>query len=267
MKRTRTLRSLAVVATATIALSACDVDITYELDRDANAHVTMAFSEEREVLDTLGFGEYGLDNCAALLAEMDITDLESEGASLTDNSTDTTLACELSSPIDAADLSEQDVKVNNDTIEMTLDLQGTEQAIAMMHMFGSASNVNLSFVMPGDIISAEGAKIDGNVATYDDITNLPEQITIEAYRDASSDGFPWLWLILGLVAILAVATTIVLLSRKKNNKELSPTDTYPPTDQQPGAPGQYGSNPGAPGQYGSNPGAPQQSGYATTQSN
>lgn len=205
----------------------------------------MAFSEEREVLDTLGFGEYGIDNCAALLAEMDITNLESEGASLADNSTDTTLACELSSPIDAADLSEQDVKVNNDSIEMALDLQGAEQTIAMMNMFGSASNVNLSFVMPEDIIAAEGAKIDGNVATYDDITNLPEQIRIEAYRDANAGGFPWLWLILGIVAILAIVTTIVLLSRKKNNKKLSPTDTYLPTDQQPGAPQQSGYSPGA----------------------
>lgn len=236
MKHTKTLRSLAVVATAAIALTACDIDVKYELDRDANTNVTMAVSEDRAVLDTLGMGDYGIDDCESLFAEMDITDIESEGASLTDNSTDKTLSCEISGPIEKDDLTGQDVEINKDTIALTLDLEGTEQAIAAFQMLGSASNITLSFVMPGEIISAEGAEIDGNVATYNDITNLPDEIRVEAFRDGNGGGFPWLWLVLGLVLVVAIATAIVLFNRKKNKSELSTSgNPYLPADQQPGA--------------------------------
>lgn len=76
--------------------------------------------------------------------------------------------------------------------------------------------------MPGDITSAPGAEIEGNVATYADPLSMYYGVRVEGYKTADSDGVSPL--LIGGIALGAalVVGGVVLAARGKNNKPQPP---------------------------------------------
>ena len=132
--------------------------------------------------------------------------------------------------------------------------------------------VNMSVTFPYKVVDAdEHATVDGETASWANIGSLS---SMRAESKDSADP-PWLWIIVGAVAVLAVAiaaAVAILLSRRK----MRPSAGYAPVDaygqpQQPGQPGYtqpgYGQpqQPGQPGYTQPGYGQPQQPGQPGAQ--
>ena len=136
----------------------------------------------------------------------------------------------------------------------------------------------VSVGFPGKVVSADGAQIQGNTATWD--LRDYDGDTLTAVGEASS--FPWgiVLLVGGILLFLVIVAGVVILIlvlRRKNRKTapagqqagpgLPPMQGYPGAQGQPGAPGQPGPQ-GYPQQQGQ-PGArsfPPQQGFQSQQS-
>lgn len=198
-----------------LMLGACEVSAHVKVNEDKTMDATM------EIHDTQNFlAEFGTDiSCDDLAAEI----TEEENVTIEDISTDDHLACRISGT--GAELDSEEVTETDETFILTMDTENdpmSEQDLAMFDQFGI--NFEYAIEMPGDIIRAEGAEIDGNVATFTDIRALNEGIEVEGYKtaDGTSGSSPVLWIVLGLVALAAIVGALLFFRNK--NKAGAPAD-------------------------------------------
>ncbi|MBM7824226.1 hypothetical protein JOD55_000053 [Arcanobacterium pluranimalium] len=273
-----------------LLLTACESHNNVAVHEDGSMEIALHFKDDSGM-----FAQQF--KCQDLEKEMDITTIDKvlTDIQMTDNSSGNTLDCTMT-------IKSKGSAVNGDTLIETPDSYilnfGTdgetefkEQDLEMFKQF----NVQFSFnvKMPGEIVKADGATVNGNTATYNDIKILSKKITVEgkksakgsvattkddkkddskkdakksseAKKDSGSDEakesessiLPWA--LGGLVVLGLIGVGIFFLVRKKSND--NPAQGYGFDGQSPYGQNPYGQQPtpGAPYQY--NPqGAPQQS--------
>lgn len=183
----------------------------------------------------------------------DFNDLNSGTANVTTNGDQCVLSV-TGTPLSGAGGGDPMIRHENDRyIFETSDLDEFRSTTVNM-------KVNMSVTFPYKVVDAdEHATVDGETASWANIGSLN---SMRAESKDSADP-PWLWIIVGAVAVLAVAiaaAVAILLSRRK----MRPSAGYAPVDaygqpQQPGQPGYTQPGYGQPQQLGQ-PGA--QPGYS-----
>ncbi|WP_324649341.1 LppM family (lipo)protein [Georgenia sp. H159] len=105
---------------------------------------------------------------------------------------------------------------------------------------GMEPQVSISVTFPGEVIEADG-EIDGNTVTWSGIEAFATGGSATGYAAGSGGGAGGVstavWVVLGVVALLAIAALIYLISRKKRGGQSAGTAPY-------GGPG-YTGQPGA----------------------
>ena len=180
----------------------------------------------------------------------DFNDLNSGTANVTTNGDQCVLSV-TGTPLSGAGGGDPMIRHENDRyIFETSDLDEFRSTTVNM-------KVNMSVTFPYKVVDAdEHATVDGETASWANIGSLS---SMRAESKDSADP-PWLWIIVGAVAVLAVAiaaAVAILLSRRK----MRPSAGYASVDAygQPQQPGQPGAQPGygqpqQPGQPGAQPG-------------
>ena len=171
--------ALGLLAPLALTIAACESDTTVLIGEDGSATLTM------EIRDTQGILELGgLTTCEDFGSDFAGSE---DDVIVEDISTGDRLECRISmdsggSAVDGAILTETDTTYIFEIPEgETEDLFGTDDIELLASMgFGFTFSVD----MPGAIIKADGAQIDGNRATYDDPNFIMTGISVEGNKTA-----------------------------------------------------------------------------------
>lgn len=79
----------------------------------------------------------------------------------------------------------------------------------------TVTQAQLTLAFPGDVIDAEGGRVNGNTVTYDLRTYGQNTIVV----NAEAPSFPWLlvFIIIGVVLLLIIGAVVIFLLLKKKN--------------------------------------------------
>ncbi len=243
--------ALGLLAPLALSIAACESDTTIAIGEEGNATLIM------EIRDTEGFLEMGgVTSCNDFAEDMAE---DSDEYTIEDISTGDMMACRITlesydSAIDGHTLRETD---NTYIFEIPAEEAEDEFGSDDVDMLADAGfGFTFTVEMPGDIVTADGAKINGNRATYDDPTSLMNGIYVEGQKtsdgstsaptsdeataeatdpaseettgavaipdDAESDvdggGVPtWAWVLIAWAALAAIGGIISAVTRKKDN--------------------------------------------------
>ncbi|MFC5369619.1 hypothetical protein [Arcanobacterium bovis] len=276
----------AILLPFALLLTACESHNTVAVNEDGSMNMALHFKDDSGM-----FAQQF--KCQDIEKEMDISALDKalSDIQMTDASSGNTLDCTMTikskgNAVDGETLVETpDTYILNfgDDDKASFD----EQDLQMFKQF----NVQFSFnvTMPGEIVKADGATVNGNTASYNDITILAKKITVEGKKhakgsvaatnedkkedskkdsgskdsdlskDSDSDnakdsGFSILpWALGGLVVLGLIGVGVFFLIRKKSNND--PAQGYGFDGQSPYGQTPYGQTPGAPYQYNPQQGA------------
>ncbi|MFY9262378.1 MAG: hypothetical protein GX483_03570 [Actinomycetaceae bacterium] len=266
MSITKSRAKLAGVAlVAALSLAACEGSATLKIEDANNMSMIM------EIHDTQGLlAMGGVTSCDDFKDEMG----SEEEVVVEDISEGGVLGCRITASGTGDFVDGETLTETEDTFILTIpgDEGGSEFSaddLEMMEALGMTFTFTVE--MPGKIVSATGdPQIDGNRATYSDLTVLAQGITVEGEKSGGGGGIggggsAMIWIIVGVVALAVIAGVVVVVMKKKSPKNQPPMGFGGPGQGQPpygqprpgqppyGQPGQgqppYGQPPyGQPGQ-------------------
>lgn len=238
MKLSRKLTALALLPAA-LLLAACETTTTMEIHEDGK--LTM----DAQIVDTQGLLAMSGLSCDQLKSQMNLSGNEDMEVDVVDNTKDGKLDCTVQAKSVESAVDGRVLKETDDTYVLTVDgsdFGGGVSQDDLKQMTDMGLKFTLNVVMPGDIVSAEGGKISGNQATFDDLNTIAGGIVVEGKKTASanssgasavSDGAATntgasssssntTWILVGVAVVALLAIGAVLLTRKK--KSAAPVD-------------------------------------------
>lgn len=248
-----------------LVLAGCfRLDMALTINEDETLDVAM------EIADRTGMATRDDLNCADL--ESEITDAPEEVEfTVTDIEDEDGIGCRMEatgSPIDSMTGEGMTIEKVDDTFVFTFegDAAGMDTGSLEDMPAGMEPDVSISVTFPGRVIEADG-QIDGSTVTWTGIEAFSAggTATGEASGSGAAGGVDtWVWVVLGVVALAAIAALVYFIS-KKNRGGSAPAGAAPygapaaPYGQpgQPGVPGQVPNEPG--------PGFPAQAGQGQPQ--
>ncbi|MDP9806563.1 hypothetical protein J2S70_001145 [Trueperella bonasi] len=176
------LLALTLLAPLALTVSACESDNVFSVTEDGAGSLVM------EIRDTQGLLEMGgLKSCDEFVGDVpDAADFTVE-----DISSGNQLGCRISTESGISIVDGKTLKETDSTYIFELDSGETDDMLStdQMELFSSMGfNFTFTVEMPGDIIRAEGANIDGNRATYTDFTQLSSGILVEGNKSPGGGG-------------------------------------------------------------------------------
>lgn len=172
------LLALALLAPLALTVSACESDNVFSVTEDGAGSLVM------EIRDTQGLLEMGgLKSCDEFVEDVP----EAADFTVEDISSGSQLGCRISTESGISIVDGETLKETDSTYIFELDSGETDDILSTDHMeLFSSMGFNFTFTveMPGDIIRADGADIDGNRATYSDFSQLASGILVEGNKTA-----------------------------------------------------------------------------------
>lgn len=225
-----------LAATATVSLSACHVDLGVGIHPDGNVNSVIELHDDDGKLAALGAG----DSCDDLLTAIKSQVPGGSGeVKVTDISTDGHLGCRFTAESEKSAIDGKNLKETDDTFIFSTEDTSQQVPPAQLSMLESMGTFTLTIAMPGDIIKAEGAEINGNIATYKSLSTIVKGITVEGHKEGTgslddakigqNSATPlWIWIVAGVGIVVVIGVLIFLLIRKKPTTELTPAPYHNP---------------------------------------
>jgi len=238
-----------------LVLSGCfRLDLGLTINEDETVDVAM------ELADLTGLATRDDLSCDDLSRE--IADSPEEiDFTVEDIETDGNVGCRLTAAggsIDAMTGEGMTIEKVEDTFVFTFDGDDTGMGDFSDMPGGMEPEVSISVTFPGDVIEADG-EIDGNTVTWTGMEVFATGGTATGYAAGSGGGSGGVstavWVILGVVALLAIAALIFLITKKSRGSRAQAAAPYGAPY---GRPGQVPADPGA--GFGAQPGAAQPTG-------
>ena len=235
-----------------LVLSGCfRLDLGLTINEDETVDVAM------ELADLTGLATRDDLSCDDLSRE--IADSPEEiDFTVEDIETDGNVGCRLTAAggsIDAMTGEGMTIEKVEDTFVFTFDGDDTGMGDFSDMPGGMEPEVSISVTFPGDVIEADG-EIDGNTVTWTGMEVFATGGTATGYAAGSGGGSGGVstavWVILGVVALLAIAALIFLITKKSRGSRAQAAAPYGAPY---GRPGQVPADPG-PGYPGQQPPAP-----------
>lgn len=239
-----------------LVLSGCfRLDLGLTINEDETVDVAM------ELADLTGLATRDDLSCDDLSRE--IADSPEEiDFTVEDIETDGNVGCRLTAAggsIDAMTGEGMTIEKVEDTFVFTFDGDDTGMGDFSDMPGGMEPEVSISVTFPGDVIEADG-EIDGNTVTWTGMEVFATGGTATGYAAGSGGGSGGVstavWVILGVVALLAIAALIFLITKKSRGSRAQAAAPYGAPYY--GRPGQVPADPGA--GFGAQPGAAQPTG-------
>lgn len=217
MNKPSFLKTVATASATLLALSACQVNLGIGIETDGSISTVFEFHDPESQLAAFDIAS----NCEELRdAIVDQLPAGSEEAELLveDISTSNDFACRFTGEAERSPESAEILKETDDTFIFTSLDSSDAVSPSDLALIDSLVDFSLTVVMPGDIISAEGAVIEGNRATFTDLETFVEGITVEGKKkvaDLSKISHPIIHLLecqfgLGLLSLQGSSSQLVL---------------------------------------------------------
>lgn len=221
MKAKRLMGTVGVLLAIMIALTGCvKLNMSVKVNNEKSVDYEVVYAIQKSVLGDKSFDEF-MESNGSGSQQMDVP----EGATVVDYEDEKYKGKRITAAnLDPAKLAESSSSENPFSLKKEGDFyvlsmggvtgadSGDPQASSMAKsMFDEAS---VTFTFPGKVVEANGAKVDGNTATFDMLSI--KETTVMAKAEANA-GIPQ-WIIWALVALVVVAAALVLflvLLRKK----------------------------------------------------
>lgn len=248
-KRIARVKAVAIAAVALCAFSACHTDVGVGVKSDGSIKSVVTLNDSEGKLKAIGLGSSCEELASGVKTQIGITGGTFD---VKDKSKEGKLSCEFTAEsgknmVDGKTLTETDKTFILSTQKASTAVP--KEQLSMLKNFGKFT---LTISMPGDIVKAEGAKIDGNLAMFSDLEKLATGFSVEGYKvgsgsiddaklGAAHSGIPtWVWIVSGTAIIALIVVLIVMFTRKKKTatpaESESPATTPLPEEVMPEAP-------------------------------
>lgn len=180
-KSSRKLKALALIAPAALVLAACDSANSIEIKENGSMTLVMEFHDTDGMMSMLDMDCADFEEMMQM--EAGTSSMPDDMFKIEDVSEGGVLGCKISADSVTSVVDGQSLVENDDTYVFTIEggELGTDEDLAALSQF----NFTFDVIMPGDIVSAPGANISGNVASYTDITTFSEGVVVEGYKTGS----------------------------------------------------------------------------------
>lgn len=178
-QKTKRRAALLMAIPLVVALTACEAHTTIKINEGGTGETVMVIKD-----DTGEMSQYGMtcDNLKESAAQD-----AGENVVVEDISENGVLTCKITTPLEGNLVDDNALTETDDTYIFTVPpTDGESNELSQ----GMSENMVFTFTieMPGDIIKAEGAKIDGNRATFESISQVENGITVEGYKTSGKSG-------------------------------------------------------------------------------
>lgn len=223
--RRKKLLALGMAVPLVLSLAACESANTLRVNSDGTATMVSDF------IDDDGFMKMaGVSDCDDLMSDVDsaTTDVD---VTVEDISSGDNFACRMTMNSAGTAIDEQTLEETDDTFILHLGDEGLEgfsaDDLEAMEALGGTMKFSLTVEMPGEIVNATAGKVKGNKVVFEDLKDLQQAVTIEGKKDASTasavaaatEGIsPVVWVIIAVVAVLAIGGVVFAVTRSKNKK-------------------------------------------------
>ncbi|MCM3660348.1 hypothetical protein M3148_04975 [Georgenia satyanarayanai] len=225
----------------------------FRLDMGLTINENDTLDVSMEVGDLTGMATRADMDCSELESELGDAPEDAEFAVEDIEDEDGNIGCRISAtgaPIDSMTGEGMNIERVDDTYVFSFD--GDETGMGDTSSLedmpaGMEPQVAISVTFPGEVIEADG-EIDGNTVTWSGIEAFAAggSATGEATGNGSGAGgvSTAVWIVLAVVALLAIAALIFLISRKKGGRPGSADAPYGSPVAPSGQPGQVPNEPG-----------------------
>lgn len=233
------------------------------MESDGSLNSVIEFHDPDHQLKELGLG----DSCDVLYDAIkgQLPTDQDANISVDDITSGDDFACRFSAKTDKSAVDQGMLTETDDTFILKTEDTSGQVPKGQLALLESMGDFSLTIVMPGDIVSAEGGKIDGNRATFTDLETLVNGITVEGKKvgdgsieeitlnDSSSSMPAWIWVAIAGTLLLGIGALVFFIVRKKPEAPATSTgyaNTAIPTTDLPTAANQPYPGSAMPGAHG-----------------
>ncbi|WP_124055381.1 hypothetical protein [Arcanobacterium ihumii] len=267
-QKSRRFKIAALLLPATLFLAACESTNSMVVEESGKINFTAHFKDDSGMATGSGI------KCEDIKKEMELSKFESAMVQVQDSSSGNTLECSFNVSAPGSDILTETENTFIVKLGDTQDPAFNSEDLETFKQLGV--NFALNIQMPGDIVRADGATINGNTASYTDPSVLGSQITVEGMKRAGAkvgdtanaeekasdsksesadtepakdtdtevsdnESNPVPWILGGLILLGLIGVGVFFLTRKKPNN--NPAQGYGMNGQAPFGQAPYGQQP------------------------
>ncbi|WP_216387143.1 hypothetical protein [Arcanobacterium phocae] len=255
MRLPRKIATYATTAVLALTLGACHVDAGAGIHEDGTATIAMEFHDQYGLLSQENISSCD-DFANQVIAEArkspEVAQLPSgaldeaiEHLDVTEVPSKDGLGCRISFETPESVIDSDKITETDSTYIIDMREDASEEVPPEAKMMMDFVDVRVVVAMPGKIIKADGATIDGNRAIYEGLEPIIKNgIYVEGEKTGNADfsdlfapagatsGMPlWAWIAIGVAIIAAIALLVFFLVRKKEPEQVTDLPEYGFTPQ------------------------------------